>query len=75
MKKGDKSDSYKTIEELFSGFNWEYSRVEVEWGKDVGAEILEPYIDPFYSKPNQDRLEKAVKRLNAGKGIEHPIIE
>jgi hypothetical protein len=75
MKISNEFNNYKTIEELFSDFTGEYSRVEIDWGKDVGAEILEPYVDPFYSKTNQERLEKAVKNLNEGKGIEHQIIE
>lgn len=31
--------------------------------------------DPFYSTANIERLEKAVKDLNNGKGKEHEIIE
>ena len=32
-------------------------------------------IDPFYSESNQIHLKEAVQALEAGKGIEHDIIE
>ena len=31
--------------------------------------------DPFYNEANINRLLKAVSNLNAGKGVEHEIIE
>lgn len=31
--------------------------------------------DPFYSSANIERLEKAIKELNQGKGKQHEIIE
>ena len=31
--------------------------------------------DPFYSKENMERLEKAITDLNGGKGKKHEIIE
>lgn len=31
--------NYKTIEELFAGFDGEYEPVEIDWGKPVGKEI------------------------------------
>lgn len=32
-------------------------------------------IDPFYSKENMMHLNKAIKDLENGKGVEHEIIE
>jgi DNA-damage-inducible protein J len=31
--------------------------------------------DPFYSKKNQERINKAIERLEAGLGVEHELIE
>ena len=31
--------------------------------------------DPFYSEANQSRLIEAAKRIEAGNGIEHDLIE
>jgi len=31
--------------------------------------------DPFYSEANMKRLEKSVKQLETGKGIEHELVE
>lgn len=31
--------------------------------------------DPFYSEVNQTRLKRAIEQLEAGKGIEHDLIE
>lgn len=36
---------------------------------------FEVKTDPFYSESNMERLEKSVKQLEAGKGIEHELIE
>jgi len=32
-------------------------------------------VDPFWSETNQAHLRKAIKALNAGKGVEHELIE
>ena len=31
--------------------------------------------DPFYSKRNQERINSAIERLEAGMGVEHELIE
>lgn len=31
--------------------------------------------DPFYSEANMERLRRGIAALNAGKGIEHDLIE
>ena len=32
-------------------------------------------VDPFYSKTNMEHLKRGIEALNAGKGVEHDIIE
>lgn len=32
-------------------------------------------VDPFYSKSNMEHLKMGIEALNAGKGVEHDIIE
>ncbi len=36
---------------------------------------FEIVADPFYSKNNIKRLEKAIKELNEGKGTKHELME
>ena len=36
---------------------------------------FEVSIDPFYSESNMAHLRRGVEALNAGKGVEHEIIE
>lgn len=31
--------------------------------------------DPFYSETNMERLEKSIRQLETGKGIEHELVE
>lgn len=33
------------------------------------------YEDPFYSESNMKHMMKGLKQLNAGKGVEHKLIE
>ena len=32
-------------------------------------------IDPFYSESNMEHLERGVKALNNGEGVEHELVE
>ena len=32
-------------------------------------------VDPFYSEVNMERLRRGIAALNAGKGVEHELIE
>jgi DNA-damage-inducible protein J len=32
-------------------------------------------LDPFYSEANMERLRRGIAALNAGKGVEHELIE
>ncbi|MFI3173986.1 MAG: hypothetical protein R3Y53_02140 [Bacillota bacterium] len=35
----EKNKSFKTIEELFEGYEGEYESPEIDWGKPVGDEV------------------------------------
>ncbi|MDR1205077.1 MAG: AbrB/MazE/SpoVT family DNA-binding domain-containing protein [Peptococcaceae bacterium] len=39
MKKAEKRNPYKTIQERFKDFNGEYEPIEINWGTPVGEEI------------------------------------
>lgn len=46
--------------------------------KKLGREKRIPFevsVDPFYSESNMEHLRRGVEALNAGKGVEHDIIE
>ena len=46
--------------------------------KKLGRERRIPFevsVDPFYSESNMEHLRRGVEALNAGKGVEHDIIE
>ncbi len=36
---------------------------------------FEVSVDPFYKESNMEHLQRGVEALNAGKGVEHDIIE
>lgn len=36
---------------------------------------FEVSVDPFYSRSNMEHLHRGVEALNAGRGVEHEIIE
>ena len=36
---------------------------------------FEVSVDPFYKESNMEHLRRGVEALNAGKGVEHDIIE
>lgn len=36
---------------------------------------FEVSVDPFYSKSNMEHLRRGVEALNAGRGVEHEMIE
>lgn len=44
----------------------------------VGKEKRIPFevtADPFYSESNMEHLRRSIEALNAGKGVEHELIE
>jgi len=36
---------------------------------------FEVAVDPFYSEENMERIRRGIEALNAGKGVEHELIE
>ncbi len=44
----------------------------VSRGRRIPFEVC---ADPFYSKSNMDHLRRGIAALNAGKGVEHELIE
>ena len=48
------------------------------FAKKVSREKRIPFevsADPFYDEKNMSRIMRAIDNLNAGKGVEHDIIE
>ena len=41
----------------------------------VFAKTIEISTDPFYSESNMAHLRRGIAALNAGKGVEHELIE
>jgi antitoxin MazE len=39
IQKAKETKPYKSIEELFEGFDGEYEPIEIDWGKPVGEEV------------------------------------
>ncbi|MDD4698931.1 MAG: AbrB/MazE/SpoVT family DNA-binding domain-containing protein [Oscillospiraceae bacterium] len=39
IKKKEKTNTYKTIQERFENYNDEYEPIEIDWGAPVGDEI------------------------------------
>jgi antitoxin MazE len=39
IKKAKEIKPYKSIEELFDGFDGEYEPMDIDWGKPVGKEV------------------------------------
>ncbi|MDR2870869.1 MAG: type II toxin-antitoxin system RelB/DinJ family antitoxin [Deferribacteraceae bacterium] len=69
-----KRDLDKTCQEL--GMNM--TTAITIFAKKMTREKRIPFdvsIDPFYSESNIAHLERGVKALNAGEGVEHELIE
>ena len=49
--------------------------VNVNIKMDSDVKKNEVSIDPFYSESNIAHLQRGIEALNAGKGVEHEIIE
>ncbi len=49
-----------------------YIREKDDQGKRIPFDVS---VDPFYSESNMAHLRRGVEALNAGKGVEHDIIE
>ena len=69
-----KTEMEKTCKEL--GMNM--TTAFTIFAKKMSREKRIPFevsIDPFYSESNLDHLRRGIAALNAGKGVEHELIE
>lgn len=68
----------KSMEETCKELGLNITTAFTIFAKKMSREKRIPFevsIDPFYSESNMAHLHRGVEALNAGKGIEHDIIE
>jgi DNA-damage-inducible protein J len=68
----------KQAETLFDDMGLTMTTAITLFAKAVVRQNKIPFViaaDPFYSESNMTRLRESIANLNAGKGIEHDIIE
>ena len=71
-------DLKKQAETLFDDMGLTMTTAITLFAKAVVRQNKIPFeitADPFYSKSNMARLRESIANLNAGKGIEHELIE
>ena len=71
-------DLKKQAEEIFENIGINTTTAFIIFMKSVIREGKIPFelvADPFWSQENQNRLKKALKNLQEGKGQEHDIID
>ena len=72
------SDVKKNMEQVCAELGLTMSAAFTIFARKVGREKRIPFevsIDPFYSESNLAHLRRGIEALNAGKGVEHEIIE
>ena len=72
------SDVKKSMEQVCAELGLSMSAAITIFARKVGREKRIPFevsIDPFYSESNLAHLRRGIEALNAGKGVEHEIIE
>ena len=72
------SDVKKSMEQVCAELGLSMSAPITIFARKVGREKRIPFevsIDPFYSESNLAHLRRGIEALNAGKGVEHEIIE
>lgn len=72
------SDVKKSMEQVCAELGLTMSAAFTIFARKVGREKRIPFevsIDPFYSESNLAHLRRGIEALNAGKGVEHEIIE
>ena len=72
------SDVKKDMEQVCAELGLTMSAAFTVFARKVGREKRIPFevsIDPFYSESNLAHLRRGIEALNAGKGVEHEIIE
>ena len=68
----------KNMEEICKDLGLSMTTAFTIFAKKMTREKRIPFdvsVDPFYSESNMAHLRRGVEALNAGKGIEHDIIE
>lgn len=71
-------DVKKSMEQACSELGLSMSAAFTIFAKKVGREKRIPFevsVEPFYSERNMAHLRREIAALNAGKGIEHELIE
>ena len=71
-------DVKKKAEQACADIGMSLSTAITIYLKKLGRERRIPFevsVDPFYSESNMAHLHRGVEALNAGKGVEHDIIE
>ena len=72
------ADLKKNMEQVCSDMGLSMTTAFTIFAKKVSREKRIPFevsADPFYDEKNMSRIKKAIDNLNAGKGVEHEIIE
>ena len=72
------ADLKKSMEQVCSDMGLSMTAAFTIFAKKVSREKRIPFevsADPFYDEKNMSRIMKAIDNLNAGKGVEHELIE
>ena len=72
------ADLKKSMEQVCSDMGLSMTTAFTIFAKKVSREKRIPFevsADPFYDEKNMSRVMRAIDNLNAGKGVEHDIIE
>ena len=72
------SDVKRNMEQVCAELGLSMSAAFTIFARKVGREKRIPFevsVDPFYSESNLAHLRRGIEALNAGKGVEHEIIE
>ncbi len=72
------ADLKKSMESVCSDMGLSMTTAFTIFAKKVSREKRIPFevsADPFYDEKNMSRIMRAIDNLNAGKGVEHDIIE
>ena len=72
------ADLKRSMEKVCSDMGLSMTTAFTIFAKKVSREKKIPFeisADPFYEEKNMARIMRAIDNLNAGKGVEHDIIE
>ena len=72
------ADLKRSMEKVCSDMGLSMTTAFTIFAKKVSREKKIPFeisADPFYEEKNMARVMRAIDNLNAGKGVEHDIIE